>query len=439
MRLNVRARDLTGQFREAVARIDRADPLWAVATSTVSPTGPLVKNKHRILPRRAPNTASTPDQCGLEALARQILVHITRLQQFLWDHRSDYVDVVRAAWTRGPGLTDRQKDHIDAGSNQHEINAPPPYFDWRIVRLLSVCPLHFSNLTLVTHNIFCDIFDFISDAGANRFIHTCQSLIARFQSELNQAQDQLNAGRRDHLTGVVQILERYLKDVCQIYAQQRAIRVQRELEFQKLSRLEIKARKSKSKAHAGLLIGSQSTGESERHLESDLIDRLGTSDVETESEIEDMDSDHSDRESGGATPPKRRKSDTRLPVPPPSTEFYEETGEDEPLSPEDIQLLERENTKLYERFMENQDNVQQIENKVVRIAELQEVFADKVLQQKDDIELVHHHAVTTTENVKDANEELRKAIQNQASIRVYILFFLLVMSFSLLFLDWYNE
>ncbi|TRY78278.1 hypothetical protein TCAL_08767 [Tigriopus californicus] len=378
MRLNVRARDLTGQFREAVARIDRADPLWAVATSTVSPTGPLVKNKHRILPRRAPNTASTPDQCGLEALARQILVHITRLQQFLWDHRSDYVDVVRAAWTRGPGLTDRQKDHIDA--------------------------------------------------GANRFIHTCQSLIARFQSELNQAQDQLNAGRRDHLTGVVQILERYLKDVCQIYAQQRAIRVQRELEFQKLSRLEIKARKS-----------SQSTGESERHLESDLIDRLGTSDVETESEIEDMDSDHSDRESGGATPPKRRKSDTRLPVPPPSTEFYEETGEDEPLSPEDIQLLERENTKLYERFMENQDNVQQIENKVVRIAELQEVFADKVLQQKDDIELVHHHAVTTTENVKDANEELRKAIQNQASIRVYILFFLLVMSFSLLFLDWYNE
>ena len=47
--------------------------------------------------------------------------------------------------------------------------------------------------------------------------------------------------------------------------------------------------------------------------------------------------------------------------------------------------------------------------------------------------------MTATENVKDGNEELRKAIQNQASIRVYVLFFLLVMSFSLLFLDWYNE
>jgi len=42
-------------------------------------------------------------------------------------------------------------------------------------------------------------------------------------------------------------------------------------------------------------------------------------------------------------------------------------------------------------------------------------------------------------SLKDGNEELRKAIQRNASIRVYILFFLLVMSFSLLFLDWYNE
>ena len=76
---------------------------------------------------------------------------------------------------------------------------------------------------------------------------------------------------------------------------------------------------------------------------------------------------------------------------------------------------------------------------VVKIAELQEIFTEKVLQQKDDIDLLAATAVSSTENVKDGNEELRKAIQNQASIRVYILFFLLVMSFSLLFLDWYND
>ena len=85
------------------------------------------------------------------------------------------------------------------------------------------------------------------------------------------------------------------------------------------------------------------------------------------------------------------------------------------------------------------DNVQQIQSQVVKISELQEVFTDKVLQQKDDIDQIAAHAVAATENVRDGNEELRKAIQRNASIRVYILFFLIVMSFSLLFLDWYND
>ena len=85
--------------------------------------------------------------------------------------------------------------------------------------------------------------------------------------------------------------------------------------------------------------------------------------------------------------------------------------------------------------MSVKDTVQQVENKVVKIAELQNVFSEKVLAQKDDIDLISENAVKSTENVKDGNEELRKAIQNQASVRVYVLFFLLVMSFSLLFLD----
>jgi len=41
--------------------------------------------------------------------------------------------------------------------------------------------------------------------------------------------------------------------------------------------------------------------------------------------------------------------------------------------------------------------------------------------------------------VQEGNEAVRQAIQNKASYRVYILFILLVFSFSLLFLDWYND
>ena len=118
---------------------------------------------------------------------------------------------------------------------------------------------------------------------------------------------------------------------------------------------------------------------------------------------------------------------------------YESSSDEEELTPEEVQMLEEENAKLFDDLMNVKDTVQQIETKVVKIAELQTVFAEKVLSQKDDIELVSENAIKSTENVKDGNEELRKAIQNQASVRVYVLFFLLVMSFSLLFLDWYNE
>lgn len=80
-----------------------------------------------------------------------------------------------------------------------------------------------------------------------------------------------------------------------------------------------------------------------------------------------------------------------------------------------------------------------MESKVVHIAELQELFTEKVLQQEKDIERIADTVVGSTENIKDANEQIRQAIQRNAGLRVWVLFFLLVMSFSLLFLDWYND
>lgn len=80
-----------------------------------------------------------------------------------------------------------------------------------------------------------------------------------------------------------------------------------------------------------------------------------------------------------------------------------------------------------------------IESKAVRIAELQELFTEKILEQDQDLDRIDTIAVSTTENIVDANTEIRSAIRNNAGLRVYILFFILVLSFTLLFLDWYNE
>ena len=109
------------------------------------------------------------------------------------------------------------------------------------------------------------------------------------------------------------------------------------------------------------------------------------------------------------------------------------------LSPEDIQMLEEENDQMFNELNSMTEEVRRVESKVVKIAHLQEIFTEKVLEQDRDIDRIGDTVVGTTENIKEANEQLRSAIKKNAGTRVWVMFFLLVISFSLLFLDWYND
>ena len=225
------------------------------------------------------------------------------------------------------------------------------------------------------------------DAGANSLIRTINGLVDDFKNDLKARMAKLSGQHTIHLEAVSDILDADLKLACHSFSEQKAIRVQKEFEMQKLSRLELKARRTQS----------EDLDREELETENNQIPQYNYA-LEDDEEEENME-----------------------------------------LSPEEMQLFEHENEKMYEDLISLKDEVQQIESKVVKVAELQQLFTDKVLQQKDDIESISHNAVAATENVTDGNEELRKAIQRNASIRVYILFFLLVMSFTLLFLDWYND
>lgn len=112
---------------------------------------------------------------------------------------------------------------------------------------------------------------------------------------------------------------------------------------------------------------------------------------------------------------------------------------DDDLSIEEMQMFESENEMLYNELNATSEEVKQMESKVVHIAELQELFTEKVLQQEQEIDRIANTVVGSTTNIKDANEQIRQAIQRNAGLRVWVLFFLLVISFSLLFLDWYND
>jgi syntaxin 18 len=288
-------------------------------------------DKNRILNKRK-------EKDPLEVKAHLIIEHTTQLQCFLAENRESYIDVLNKTYSSN-AMSDFERDKIDADTNS--------------------------------------------------LIKTINSLVDDFKKDLRKRLTKLSGQHTLHLEAVSDILEADLKLACQNFSEQRAIRVQKELEIQKLSRLEIKARKSTPLKHK----------------------------VEPEDTQEK---------------PEQQQINWAL-------EDDEDSDSNQALSPEEVQLFERENEKMLEDLMSLKDDVQQIESKVVKIAELQQIFTEKVLQQKDDIELISSNAVGASENIKDGNEEIRKAIQNRASIRVYILFFLLVMAFTLLFLDWYNE
>lgn len=179
----------------------------------------------------------------------------------------------------------------------------------------------------------------------------------------------------EHYTNIIDSVDRYLKNVSKTYTEAKAIRVKKVIDMHKISKLETSPKKS-----------------------LDMPQLRPT--VENVAPQENINNE---------------------------------------LSTEEMQMFESENDMLYTELNSLSDEVKQMETKVVHIAELQELFTEKVLQQEKDIDRISNIVAATTDDVKDANEQIRQAIQRNAGLRVYVLFFLLVMSFSLLFLDWYND
>uniref|UniRef100_A0A2D4KLV6 Syntaxin-18 n=1 Tax=Micrurus paraensis TaxID=1970185 RepID=A0A2D4KLV6_9SAUR len=209
---------------------------------------------------------------------------------------------------------------------------------------------------------------------------------------------------KQHRETVLDFIADYLKRVCKLYSEQRAIRVKRVVDKKRLSRLEPE-QSSKSPGRA-------LETETEAPPPPEELEEKLTREGSRERNLVD---EHADFGLG---------QDSR--------------GEDE-LSPEEIQMFEQENQRLVGEMNSLFDEVRQIEGKVVEISRLQEIFTEKVLQQEAEIDNIHQIVVGATENIKEGNEDIREAIKNNAGFRVWILFFLVMCSFSLLFLDWYGS
>ncbi|CAF4833170.1 unnamed protein product, partial [Rotaria sp. Silwood2] len=104
----------------------------------------------------------------------------------------------------------------------------------------------------------------------------------------------------------------------------------------------------------------------------------------------------------------------------------------------EIRQLQLENDQLYHDVAQRSEEIHAISTQVVEIAQLQNELFDNILMQKDLIQEVDTAAVASNDDLAAAIIHIRDAIRNTAQMRRWVIFFLLVMIFSLLFLDWYN-
>ncbi|KAF5300104.1 hypothetical protein FQA39_LY11296 [Lamprigera yunnana] len=196
------------------------------------------------------------------------------------------------------------------------------------------------------------------DEMALKIINMCATQLGTYRQNIYNKR--YTKQEREHYENVIDSVDKYLKQVSKIYTEVKAVRVKRVLEAHKLAKLETKTTESTEKKIITIHI---------------------------------------------------RRSISIAAVPITSTETIENQ-----LSPEEVQMFESENDILFDELNSISDDVKEIESKVVHISELQELFTEKVLQQEQDIERIATTVATSTDNVKDANEQIRQAIQRNAGL-----------------------
>jgi len=100
------------------------------------------------------------------------------------------------------------------------------------------------------------------------------------------------------------------------------------------------------------------------------------------------------------------------------------------------ETIKREQETMLLEFQSQRKQMTEITKTVTDIAKMQEQLTEQVILQNDTVELVEDNVEKTTQNVVNGNEQLRKAIQNSASTRAAIIFFLFMSSILLLLLDY---
>ena len=98
--------------------------------------------------------------------------------------------------------------------------------------------------------------------------------------------------------------------------------------------------------------------------------------------------------------------------------------------------LQMENMSLLSELETMCDNIRAVERQVAMISQAHQIIAHNLMQQRDDLEHIHHQTKDAAVTVSRGNNELEKTAQNSSKLRLLVLTVVLVCSFLLLLLHY---
>lgn len=281
------------------------------------------------------------------------------------------------------------------------------------------------------------------DANVEKRMRDCIQSIQSLQRKISNDSSLRARDEGPHLFEVLRILGKYLNGIAKIVAEMRALRTKKVTNMRRTCRLATLAQLYSLKKQKEEMLLQQAAN-------TDSLKTISLKADNSASALSDsiIFGKEGLRKRGGAQilspkdeETKKSEQDGWLDAEVPDLHKEEQT-EDVP-SLDDLDNDERaqlmaENDRLYSRSLQVDSDIQKLEKQMTELHRLQETFAEKVSEQDKDICFVNETTILTAENIRAGNEQIRLAIQNMASRRVILLFCIIVLTFTLLFLDWYN-
>lgn len=212
---------------------------------------------------------------------------------------------------------------------------------------------------LKTFSQMSDLERDIIDQESEKIITICNQYLTDLKGECLKAMNgPMKKQVAQYKLGVLEILSDYLKDVFRIHNEQKASRVQYELDTYKLLKLESNKKLIPIVAPLG-----RERPEFFKYFNLDT-DTTESEDIETSSAEVRQDT--------------MRTNTIQSDIAIDEDQANKYALEDEHLNADDIQMFESENVQLLNDLKGLSDEVEQIEKNVVGIARLQEIFTEKV-------------------------------------------------------------